>query len=351
MKKYIVVALTLVLLLIQGAVVKEAVGKLPSSFFFDKTTEMTAEQWLSWQGEETGLYAAPCVRRQTSIEKNPVQTVYTTELCQQLAGVPMKYGSLPWEKGQIAISDRLATQLFFTDDILGAELAIGEETYTICGIYLLDKSLIGRMSQSVYEEAFLYLGDFEQQDMKLSEFFVGVRKGEYVSSLMGGIESKLGPVLEYKELRSLLERKELLEQSCSLARLVVAVTLLVWSCLRLAPAALAILLRQEDDPRPTPAQWLNLAGLVLCVAGSVVLLRWCAFNLLLPMDWLEFKGNIVEYLWQWMKIRNGWKDYTIFRYTETAGSIAAALGIGAAALGIYGAIADIWQAKKRNRQK
>ena len=52
MKKYIVLALTLVLLLIQGAVVKEAVGKLPSSFFFDKTTEMTAEQWLSWQGEE-----------------------------------------------------------------------------------------------------------------------------------------------------------------------------------------------------------------------------------------------------------------------------------------------------------
>ena len=104
------------------------------------------------------------------------------------------------------------------------------------------------------------------------------------------------------------------------------------------------------NPIPGYLAWC-LAGLVLCVAGSVVLLRWCAFNLLLPMDWLEFKGNIGEYLWQWMKIRNGWKDYTIFRYTETAGSIAAALGIGAAALGIYGAIADIWQAKKRNRQK
>ncbi len=342
MKKYVILGLTLLLLALQGGLVQEAADKMPDSFYFNKTTPLTAEAWLK---EEQSLLAAPCVRQQTALHDQLVQLIYTTEQGEHLTGVLMKYGSFPWKKGQIVLSDRMAREIFLTDNILGASVTVEEKEYTVCGIYWWDDSLFGKLSQSIYEEVYLYLGDFEQQQIRLSEFFIGLSEGSSAADKLTEIGNTLGISLEYMELQNLQENKALLLQSCSLARLVLAGILLIWCCLRLwtclPPVALKVARQQWDDF--VPGEWVRPALLLVVLAVSVVLVRLCSFDLALPQGWLAFQGDLTEYLWQCMQKGNSEGAFWVFRRAELAATAANVLGILAVALGLYGVTSDLWR--------
>lgn len=59
------------------------------------------------------------------------------------------------------ISEKTATELFFTTDAVGASLTIGEEEYTVCGVYQSDDSLLWQFSEDNRETVYVPYGALE----------------------------------------------------------------------------------------------------------------------------------------------------------------------------------------------
>lgn len=314
MKKWILPVCLALLLALHAHLVRDALKKTPGALTVSVSTSLTAKTVPAAGLSAADPPIAPFIREKSRVGAAEAIVTYTTPEYARLAAVPMKYGSFLGSGGDRAvISDMLAKDLFLTDDVLGFTVMVGERSYVIGGVYWLDRSTAGKLTQSVYSEVYLPLGQVGNQNDTLSEFAIGMEGGSVINTLAKA-EKVLNVPFEGTVVENYYEDRALIAQSQKVVWLYLAVVLAVILGIKCIRRIGALLRKARREGMAQKADILKAAAFAGILGLSIVLIYVRSFDLVLPQSYQTFQGSLGAYIVHCVQTANAHADDSLYNY-------------------------------------
>lgn len=234
----------------------------------------------------------------------PVSMVYTDNRYGGITGLHMLNGVfLPdgGEQNAVVISERLATNMFYSTDIIGAELVIGRGTYLVCGVYKEETSLAARLSGNGLETVYLSLESYPETEPPIKSLWVPAEDNELIESVTGRLSSSFGKQLLINKQTDYRTARLMAEQSGHLLLFLLGIQYFL--VLLVIFTKKSNVLYNELHTTVTGYEQLydkrelllKVTKCMLYANAAILILSFIVFDLYLPADWLD-KGVGIKQL-------------------------------------------------------
>lgn len=222
----------------------------------------------------------------------------------------------------VVISDLLAKQLFFREDVEGEKLQIDGKEYRICGVYKKNKSVLSRITDSASEKVYLPYTDYKTGKDGYSVRFLYDRLESQVhfkEKVKKQLEEKLDITLNEMYLVDFEEYKQLIIQTFQFVIFFIGILVEVW--------LLRIIWKMAFDGEKSEvgyghsARWrMGYLGVLLISMATI----WyvIAFTITIPSGYLQtdniFQVSVyLDALAQRRQVVNTWGIYSSYQgYAE-----------------------------------
>jgi len=145
----------------------------PGTVFFENTAGLGISIADFLEAEESNriLFSARIIDHGYLYTQVPVKSVPADLIYANLvSGLHMVNGVFPHLPDTIAISAELAVKWFFNTDILGAEVMIGDDLFTICGVFREETPVFSVENKN--ETVYLHLSAFPCKDTQITQLWI-----------------------------------------------------------------------------------------------------------------------------------------------------------------------------------